>query len=97
MIKAGKRTKEWTAARAKAKKVFEAKGITSCEIRLAGCWKNNALGFAHRHKRDWYYSEGRKGELLGDFNHIIVACGPCHQKIEHNRELTLSIFKTLRG
>jgi len=93
MIKAGKKTKAWKKIIPKLKKEFEAKGITSCELRFDGCWINNALSFAHRHKRHWYNT---RPHLLGNFNQIILTCIPCHQKIEYNLDLTKEVFVKLR-
>ncbi|MEA2113518.1 MAG: hypothetical protein U9P63_02575 [Patescibacteria group bacterium] len=85
--------KEWEIARKKLKIEYENRGITTCELRFKGCWRNNALGFHHRHKRLWYYS---KPELLGDFDQTILCCNNCHQKIENDRELNRETFKRLR-
>jgi len=87
------RTKYWSKQVKKLTKEFESKGVTTCEIRLPGCWINNTLGFAHKHKRRWYYD---KPELLGDFNQVLLACTSCHQKIENNKNLTELLFKKLR-
>jgi len=78
----------------KLKRLYEDKGITTCEIRLPGCENNWALGFAHRHKRRWYLG---KEKLLSDFNQTVLACVMCHDKIEYNRELTEEVFNRLRG
>ncbi len=85
--------KQWANYRRKLKKIYEEKGITTCEIKLGGCWKNNALSFAHRHKRKFYLD---KPELIGDFNQTILACIYCHQFIEDNKILTEQIFNKLR-
>ena len=93
MIKPGRRTKAWNKDRANLKKIYEEKGITTCELNFAGCWVNNALSFAHKHKRSFYWS---KPELLGTFEETILACIPCHNVIEHNPELTKAMFDKLR-
>ena len=93
MIKPGKKTKAWNRDRAKLKIEYEEKGITTCEARLDPCWVNNALSFAHRHKRSWYWSQP---ELLGDFNQTILACIPCHNLMEHDAKLTEELFVKLR-
>jgi hypothetical protein len=77
----------------KLKKIYEDKGITNCELRFNDCWVNNALSFAHRHKRRWYLGQKK---LLEDFNQTILACINCHQKIEYNKELTKEVFNRLR-
>lgn len=92
-IKKGKKTKAWDEDRSKLKKIYEEKGITTCEIRILGCWNYNALGFAHKHKRSWYNTHP---ELLGTFNETLLACNSCHQKIEYNKELTKFYFNKLR-
>jgi len=89
----GRKTKAWKKILPKLKKEFMAKDITSCELRLDGCWINNALGFAHRHKRDWYNTEP---DLLGSFDQVILSCNPCHQKIEYDSDLTKEVFEKLR-
>lgn len=88
-------TKQWEKERRKLKVEFEEKGITTCELRFNGCWRDNALSFAHRHKRDWYKTRGKE-HLLGDFREVILACIPCHNKIEDDMGLTESVFNTLR-
>lgn len=78
----------------KLKKIYFSKGITACELKFEGCWHDNGLSFAHRHKRIWYKSQP---ELLEDFNQTILACVQCHQRIERSRELTKEMFIKLRG
>jgi hypothetical protein len=78
----------------KLKRIYQEKGITSCELRLPGCLNNWALGFAHRHKRRWYLG---KENLLSDFNQTVLACVKCHDTIEYNKELTDKVFTNLRG
>ena len=78
----------------KLKRIYEAKGTTTCEIRFPGCLNNWALGFAHRHKRIWYKSQP---ELLTDYNQTVLACVKCHDAIEYDRELTEKVFRRLRG
>ena len=88
------RVKQWNKERAKLKKIYLEKGITTCEIGLSGCMKDFGLSFAHKHKRVYYY---QRPELLGSFNETILACAFCHQEIEKDRELTEMVFKKLRG
>ena len=78
----------------KLKKMYEEAEIMTCELRLEGCTNNFALGFAHRHKRRWYKSEP---ELLNDMKQTILACQPCHEKIEYNKRLSEESFRRLRG
>lgn len=88
-MKIGKKTKQWNYARAKLKKEYESKEITTCELRFNGCVFNNFLSFAHRYKRN-------DPRCIHDFNGTILACIPCHDRIEYNRELTEKVFKKLR-
>lgn len=85
----------WEAERQKLKQIFLDKGITSCEVRKSGCWRDNALSFAHQHKRIFYKIRGNEG-LLGDFNQVLLACVPCHEKIENDKEETERLFQELR-
>jgi hypothetical protein len=93
-MKKGKWTKLWEKERAKLKKEFEEKGICYCELGFDDCFRNNFLGFAHRHKRIFYRSSP---ELLGDFNQVILACQNCHDIIEKDRIKTEEEFLKLRG
>lgn len=90
----GKGAKRNAESNRKLKEIYLEKCLTTCEIRLDGCAYNNFLSFAHRHKRNWYLSHP---ELLSSFNQTLLACVPCHQKIEYDKELTESIFKDRRG
>lgn len=81
---------DWKIERAKLKKEYLKKGITSCELKLKGCWGDNALGFAHRYKR-------RDPRCEHTFAGTILACNPCHHQIEYNRDLTEEVFKKLRS
>lgn len=90
MIKPGKKTKAWNNARAKIKKQFMAWGITTCELKLEGCWKDNALGFAHLDKRRYLTAE--------DLTKVVLTCTPCHEQTEYigrkeMRELLEAIIK----
>jgi len=87
--------------RQKLKELYIKKGITECELKLPPtkeyperCWRNTALGFAHRSKR-WKYI--KHPEKLWTFKETILACNICHMKIEHDRLLTLSVFKKFRN
>lgn len=77
----------------KAEGVCLAKGVTYCEVRLAGC-DNGILTFAHRLKRRHYPKDG---VLLNDPNEYVLACMKCHQKMEKDPILTRQIFNRLRG
>lgn len=72
----GKKTKEWDALRARIKPLFERAGITTCELRLPGCWGSQCLGFSHPTKRR-FITTGKQLE------EVILICSPnCHEKIE---------------
>jgi hypothetical protein len=89
-----KKVDEWAIIRNRLKQEFEERGMTRCEFRLKGCLIDNFLGFAHRHKREWYYNQP---ELLGDFKQVAVACQNCHDLIEIDKALTEQLFLKLRG
>jgi hypothetical protein len=74
-LKPGKRTKEWDRVRAKLKKEFAAKGITTCELKYEGCKNDDWLSFAHGRKRRKL--EGDELKTL-----TILACNPCHDRVE---------------
>lgn len=90
----GRQGKINLAANIRLKKIYAEKGITECEVRLPGCLKNWALGFAHKHKRQDYYR--LSPEMLGNFYQTVLACSVCHNIIEHNKELTKEVFARLR-
>lgn len=71
------------------KELFLNKGITKCEI----CGTDNYLSWAHRAKRRYYNTV----EELSDFNSVILACIPCHNKyLEWDGEIKEEWFKKLR-
>lgn len=84
---------QWDNARAKLKKIYEEKNITQCEARLAGCWRDNGLSFAHRLKRRYYTPE-----TLGLFEETLLLCVPCHQILDQpkNKEILKYYFNKLR-
>lgn len=84
---AGKKTNAWEKERAKLKVRFLAWGITTCELFYPGCWRDNALGFAHAKKR-----RNLKPHELGE---VILACNPCHDQIEILPETEMT--KVVRG
>lgn len=89
MLGPGKKTKAWEKSRQGLKQEYLARGIIYCEIMLSGCWHNNGLTFAHRYKR-------RDSRCEHTFAGTVLACLPCHQKIEYDRTLTENIFEKLR-
>lgn len=97
--KRGIKEKEWNRIREKLKKIFLKKGIIECEIGIDQdkCWKRGGLGFAHRHRRPYYY--GNLKPYLGSFNQVILGCPYCHTIIDkpENEPLKEVIFEDLRG
>jgi hypothetical protein len=75
MNRLGKRGRAWENARRKLKRIFESKGILTCELRYPGCWHDNGLGFMHRVKRRKITSDE---ELLT----VALACNFCHAQAE---------------
>lgn len=70
----GRKGNEWLVARAWLKRHFRYAGIVTCEARLAGCWFDNALSFAHCRKR----RKLQEGEIY----HVALLCTPCHDFYE---------------
>jgi hypothetical protein len=83
--------KKWNTEKIKWK--FFDKGIISCEARLPGC-VNFMLSFHHRRKRRHYLN---KGDLINEFNEVILVCCECHEKLEQDSQLTKEVFNRLRG
>lgn len=65
----------WAKLRPSLVKSFGAAGIIRCEIGAKGCWRDNALGFAHSKKRRNITTEEERRE-------VILACCVCHDVIE---------------
>lgn len=72
--KTGKRTQQWEKVRRNLKPKFERAGITSCELRWPGCWKDNALGFAH--------AKHRRNLGPGELSIVILVCNICHDLLD---------------
>jgi hypothetical protein len=88
MKRAGKKTLAWQREREKLKVRFMARGITSCEARLPGCWGSRALGFAHLDKRRFL-----KPHQLGDMDQVVLLCSPvCHAYAESLPREEMRIF-----
>lgn len=75
------------------KKVYLEAGITSCELGFENCCGDNFLSFAHKEKRERYRLYPEK---LYDMNETLLACIPCHEEIEKNKQLTQEVFERLR-
>lgn len=74
MKRRGKKTEAWEKVRRALKPRFEKVGITQCEIRIAGCWMDNGLGFAHAKKR--------RNLGPGELSIVALSCNHCHDIIE---------------
>lgn len=70
----GKKGLAWAGVRRELKVKFERAGITTCERRGPGCWRDNGLGFAHPRKR----------RNIAPCNLSVVAlmCNVCHDACE---------------
>ena len=76
--KIGKKGKANLEANVELKATSQKLGITTCEIKLNGCW-NEIHGFAHGKKRIDLTPEELKKFAIG-------GCNPCHEKIEYDCE-----------
>ncbi len=85
----GKKTKEWEKTRAELKKKFIRWGVTTCELRLKGCYIYTHLGFAHVDKRR------KLGE--GEIESVILACNPCHDLIEYDPNMRSIVEKVIEA
>ncbi len=90
-IKGKSRTQLNRFANKKLKEIYEKKGITRCEV----CGYGWALGFAHKHKRSWYYDQPE--ELLWDFNETLLLCMKDHDNIEYDKDKSDELFARLRS
>lgn len=80
-LKSGKKTRTWAKVRAELARRFLARGITSCELQLEGCWRDDALGFAHAVKRRKIEADAMPGTPYS-IETVILACVVCHNRIE---------------
>jgi hypothetical protein len=76
----GDKTDAWTKTRAELVVRFQAAGVTTCELRYEGCWRSNALSFAHSKKR-------RKITGQTALEECILVCNPCHNRLEYGKNL----------
>jgi hypothetical protein len=76
----GDKTDAWEEALAELKVRFQIAGVTECELRWEGCWRNNALSFAHSKKR-------RKVSSPEELRECILACVPCHNRLEYGQNM----------
>lgn len=70
----GKRGLAWEKCRRELKVKFQRAGITSCEARGFGCWRDSGLGFAHKKKR--------RNLGPGELSEVALLCNICHDRIE---------------
>ena len=80
-------------ANKRLKKIYQEKGILTCEAKLRGCMKTFALSFHHRFPRYFYYN---RPDLLVDFQQSILVCANCHQKLQQDNTLSAHTFHKLR-
>ena len=66
----------WNSIRKELKQEFEDMGVTTCELKLPDCFKNNFLSFAHTVKR----------RDVEDLKRVALACQNCHHKVEYECE-----------
>jgi hypothetical protein len=85
MRRIGKVGKANLAANRKLKKMFEEKGITTCELAFPGCLWDYMLGFAHKDRREAY-----RGNLarLGAFEEVLLSCVHCHEILDNRSKTT---------
>lgn len=100
MRKVGKVGKANLNANVIIKKIVEEEGLNYCEIGKLGlpqftdCMKTWPLQNVHRHKRAHYKGDAQQ---LSDRKQWVRGCQVCHDRIEHNKELTDEVFLLLRG
>ena len=73
--RSGKRTAKRRAINQRLKKLWEAAGITSCELRLPGCLGSWAMGAAHSKKSRFLITDE-------DWMEAALSCCKCHETIE---------------
>ena len=76
----GEKVSAWSKTRDELILRFEKAGITQCELRYSGCWKNNALSFAHSKKRRFITSQEEMVE-------VVLCCTSCHQIAEYSPDM----------
>lgn len=90
MKKRGKKTDAWEKMRRALKPRFERAGITTCELRWPGCWKDNGLGFAH--------AKRRRNLKAGELGIVILCCNYCHDALDLRPEAgTSAIVESVIG
>ena len=81
MMKRESKTAEWRRVSRQLKVEFQAMGITACELRLEGCWRNDWISFAHAVKRNAIRRDAERTDPESIW-YVILCCVPCHQQIE---------------
>lgn len=93
--KIGKVGKANLDANRKIAQMWIENGIDYCELGLTVCIQRMLpLQNVHRHKRMWYRNQPEK---LFDWKQVVRGCTACHNKIEHDKQLTEAVFFNLRG
>lgn len=64
------------------------------KIPMKGC---EVLDPAHRHERQDYFSDGHNGEILWDYNQVIIAGRAHHRKMDTDKAYREQVFMALRG
>jgi len=77
----GDKVDAWEKTRASLKERFERAGITQCELRYDGCFRNNFLSFAHSKKRRYITNQE-------DLENVALLCQKCHAAIEFRLDMT---------
>lgn len=84
-MKRGKKDQEWSEERTKLKQWCEENGITTCQLRLKGCWRE-VDGFAHSEKRRHLGKWGSE-ERAENLREVIAVCNYCHNIIESDERM----------
>ncbi len=84
----GDKTDAWANTRAELVVRFEAAGVTSCELKWEGCWRNNALSFAHSKKRRYIASQE-------ELEIVALLCQKCHHAVEYSPNMTVIIERVI--
>lgn len=82
-------------ANKRLKAIYKEKGITTCEVRLSGCWGSRNLSFHHRYCRDYYRCKDIEQNIknLSNYNTVLLVCPVCHDKLQRYKELSEKVFK----
>ena len=84
----GEKGNAWATTRAALVVRFATAGITSCELRYEGCFKNNFLSFAHSKKRRYITSQE-------ELETVALLCQKCHQAVEYRPDMEEIILRVI--